>query len=155
MADHQETEVGGAIDEARLIAVVRRGADLRNWHMSDDGARVWLRSPGLLFGETPRVIGPRRDEHHDDGPGPIELHMGCGDCCGVLAELPYDGDVGGWHYQAAAAIVHAGADLLDLAREVQRLRVRVAELELELMPDMPGVCGGCGGEPDACTCGGA
>lgn len=122
MRPHRETVVGGPIDDARLVAVARRASDLRNWSMSEADARAWLMGDQPLPGETPSVVEPTTDSNDDAWPEAIELHAGCGDGCPVMCELPYDGDVGGWHHQTADAIVHAGADLLELAREVHRLR---------------------------------
>lgn len=144
LGTHREVEVGGPLDNARLVAIVRRAADLRNWGLSEAAARAWLtgeRGAGELPGETPSIVEPIDDSTRDDWPGPIELHAGCGDICPVMCELPYDGDVGGWHPGVAEAIAHAGADLLDLAREVARLRTAATRAvahvlrRAELQPD--------------------
>lgn len=154
--DHDEVQVGGELDEARLRAIMVRGFRLRNLCVSGDevftykapthdhasdgsGTTPWSEYGGTQHtdGETPWIV--HGVKNYEGAPDPAtetyELHMGCGDVCGVFASIPYDPDMGRAPEENAEAIAHAGRDLIDLVREVVALRaereaLRIAHTEL-------------------------
>lgn len=116
---HREIEVGGELTEDRLAEIAVRAFLLRNR----------LVSPAEALGSTEDGETPLLVEHHDEedpSESWIEVHVGCGDACGVFVTVPWDGDMGCVPTENAVAIVHAGRDLLDLVREVRRLRALCA-----------------------------
>lgn len=156
--DHDEVMVGGPLDEPRLRAVMARGYALRNLSVPEDKALEYeAKKPGSTSwsecgfenhtdGETPTLVyGYEPEMGYDPVSGEmvvikrdslrtIELHVGCGDHCGVLAAIRYDSDLGGCDEQLAQAIAHAGRDLIDLVRELVKLRATVAELRGGRLP---------------------
>ena len=139
MRDHEELIVGGALDEARLRAIMKRGWLLRNVAVSEAKALTYRSNhdPGEL---PPHAVEGATLDNYRDGETPVlvwnegdggetryashEVHVGCGEICPVFAVIPYDGDMGGVPSENAHAIVHAGRDLIDLVREVVALRAK-------------------------------
>lgn len=121
--DEGQPEVGGTLDEHRLRRIAVRALELRNMMSSPESVFEDLAKVGNpdREGETPELLYYAGDDGETTMPR-YELHVGCGDICGVLAEFPYDGDSGGAHRSTAEAVVHAGRDLLDLVNEVRVLR---------------------------------
>ncbi len=157
MSDHEEVRVGGPLDADRLRAIMVRGFLLRNLCVSADEAFTFrnphdpkpgedvpwsdFEHPGQhTDGETPTLVwdkgdgGETRLESH-------EVHVGCGESCGVLAVVPWDGDSGGVPTTDAIAIAHAGRDLIDLVREVVMLRsavvMKASDPDTVLLVDIP------------------
>jgi hypothetical protein len=126
MTRHIEVEtVGGELDEDRLRRIAVRAYDLRNMAVAEQDALEPHDS------ETPTLVERYDSDDGDRAQLSFELHVGCGDTCGVLAVVPYDGNIGEAPREVAFAIAHAGRDLLDLIAEVRQLRARVADLDLD------------------------
>ncbi len=117
VGEHQEIQVGGELDEARLRAIASRALLLRNLCVPEAEALEYATDDD---GETPCIV-----DYADGGEtsyGRTELHVGCGDYCPVLIAVPWDPDMGGIPRENAVAVAHAGRDMLDLVREVISLR---------------------------------
>jgi hypothetical protein len=113
--------VGGPLTEERLVAILKRAGDLRNWDVWEAEARTLLLAESAhVVGETPTLTHYRctEDGERDEAGDHIDVQV-AGEC---MCTLPWDPDSGGLHDQTALAIAHAGQDLLDLVREVARLR---------------------------------
>lgn len=110
---HLEPEVGGDLDDARLRAIAVRAYRLRNMSVSESEAFEPHDS------ETPTLCA---DTNIMSEVCAVSLHVGCGENCPVLVDVPFDNDSGGVDGGVALAIAHAGRDMLDLVTEVRTLR---------------------------------
>lgn len=136
--DHGEVQVGGELTEQRLRAIMRRGWLFRNLCVSEAEALEYKDPHDPPPGAPTPPWSEFGGDQHTDGETPTmvfyegdggetthayaEVHVGCGEICPVFATIPYDGDMGGVPTANAEAIMHAGRDLIDLVREVVRLR---------------------------------
>lgn len=128
MNHHEEVKVGGPLDEKRLRSIMVRALRLRNLCVSAAEALEyraklptavrWEYPENDTDGETPILVERYKGEELNS----IELHVGCGEMCPVLAAIPFDGDSGGVDQLTAEAIAHSGRDMIDLVREVLHLR---------------------------------
>lgn len=134
--DHQEVQVGGPLNEERLRAIMVRGYLLRNLCVSPEEAFTYKDRVPLASNEIPPWSEYPNDPQHVDGETPTlvhcqaenetwahcELHVGCGENCPIMLDVPFDPDSGGVPSENAVAVAHAGRDLIDLVREVLALR---------------------------------
>lgn len=147
---HDEVAVGGPLDDVRLRAIMVRGFLFRNLCINATEAFTYRDPHDPKPGETMPWSEYQHHGQHTDGETPMlvwrerkdidgsveiatacmEVHVGCGDVCPVFAIIPYDGDSGGVPSSNAEAIAHAGRDLIDLVREVTRLRAEIDVLRL-------------------------
>lgn len=112
----------GDIKQAMEIA-----ARLRNcWSIEEDGGGE---TPVLVeVGALPPEGDPRR-EGWDISLWSWQVHAGCGDCCPIMAEVPYDFDSDGPHREIAEAIAMAGEVIWGLVERVRALEAEVAALK--------------------------
>jgi hypothetical protein len=125
MSCGDEVEVGGDLDEMRLRRIMVDAWLFRNLAVSEREALEYAVEGD---GETPTLVLWDGDGG-ETRFGSAEIHVGCGDVCGIFAVVPYDGDMGCVPVANALAIARAGRNMIDLVREVMRLRAELAAKE--------------------------
>lgn len=122
MSCGDEVDVRGEMDEDRLRSIMVDAWLFRNLSVSEKHA---LEYRPVNDGEAPTIVEVEGDGDETRMPS-VEVHVGCGDVCGVFAVIPWDGDMGCAPMANAQAIARAGRNMVDLVREVVKLRAMLA-----------------------------